>query len=111
MVPAIAFKNKDKTERYLSNGPDAGDWSDEDLDVAHESLEDAFLIVREDHSMPTDEDVEALLEESKAYKKFMIDKFGDDALISFDVEKWLEHYEPVLVELTEEQYTASKEWS
>ncbi|CDQ41486.1 hypothetical protein [Virgibacillus salexigens] len=109
MIPAIAFKNKNKIDRYLSNGLDAGDWSDEDLEVAHESLEDAFLIIREDHSVPTDEDVEALIEESKAYKKFMIDKFGDN-LISFDVEKWLEHYEPVLVELTEEQYTASKEW-
>ncbi|WP_200411389.1 hypothetical protein [Virgibacillus salexigens] len=111
MIPAIAFKNKNKIDRYLSNGLDAGDWSDEDLDVAHESLENAFLIVRDGHSMPTDEDVEALLGESKAYKKFMIDKFGDDALISFDVERWFEHYEPVFVKLTEEQYTALKKWN
>ncbi|WP_163538279.1 hypothetical protein [Gracilibacillus sp. YIM 98692] len=109
-IPVIAFKNKAKKDRFLSNGPDAGDWSDDDLDVSVSEIENAFMIWRGDLTKPTDKDVEALKEESKAHKNFMLDQYGTDAVINFDVEQWLEQYEPVNLEITKEQWELAKEW-
>ncbi|WP_419893252.1 hypothetical protein [Oceanobacillus kimchii] len=110
MINAIAFKNKSKEDRFLSNGPDAGDWSDEDLDVKIDSIEDAFLIVREDRSTPNDDDLKNLVMESRMHKKIMKERFGEDAIISFDVDEWFKHYDPVLISITEEELEASKKW-
>ncbi|CAM4021213.1 hypothetical protein [Mesobacillus zeae] len=32
-IPVIAFKAKNKVDRYLCDGPECGDWSDEYLDT------------------------------------------------------------------------------
>ncbi|WP_182200110.1 hypothetical protein [Paraliobacillus salinarum] len=109
-VSVIAFKNKDKDNRFLSNGMDAGDWSDEDLDVHIDNIENAFMIWRKDFSKPTENDVDDLLKQSQAHKKLMIKRFGDDAIINFDVENWLIQYEPINLEITKEQFQLHLEW-
>lgn len=58
MIPAIVFEAKDKEKRFLCDGPDCGDWSDERLDVSIEDITDALVIVRKDKSIPDDSDVE-----------------------------------------------------
>lgn len=109
-IPVIAFKNKAKDNRFLCNGPDAGDWSDEELDVHIDDIQNAFMIWRKDFSKPNQSDVDNLLEESKMHKKNMKARFGDSATISFDVEEWLEHYEPINIEITQEQFEEVEEW-
>jgi hypothetical protein len=47
--------------------------------------------------------------ESKAYKEMMLKKFGDDAIITYDMEKWLEYYEPVNIEITKEQFEKARD--
>lgn len=86
-----------------------GDWDDKNLDVTINNIECAFLIWRTDFSKPNERDIEKLKAESAEYKKFMLEKFGNDAIISFDVEKWLEYYEPVHLEITREQYEQARE--
>lgn len=102
-IPVIALKNKSKEGRYLAAHMDVGDWDDPDLDVEIDEIENAFLIYREDLSKPGEKDIEQLKAESETYKKFMFDKFGEDALVTFDMEKWLQVYEPVHLEITREQ--------
>ncbi|KAB8139286.1 hypothetical protein F9U64_01285 [Gracilibacillus oryzae] len=111
MIPVIAFKNKAKEDRYLANGPDAGDWDDEELDVHIDDIQNAFLIWRIDKTKPTQEDLENIIKESREHKQNMIERFGDASLISYDVEKWLEDYEAAWIEITKEQLEASKEWN
>jgi hypothetical protein len=103
-VPVMALKNKSKENRYLAASIDVGDWSDEDLDVSIDDIENAFMIWKKDFSKPNEQDVDQLKAESEAYKKMMVGKFGKDAIISFDVEKWLQFYEPVNIEITREQF-------
>jgi hypothetical protein len=103
-IPVIVFKNKSKEGRYLAASIDVGDWSDEDLDISIDDIENAFMIWRKDLSKPNEQDIEQLKDESEAYKKMMVEKFGEDAIISFDVEKWLQLYEPVNLEITKEQF-------
>jgi hypothetical protein len=108
-IPVMVLKNKSKEDRYLAASMDVGDWSDEDLDLKIDEIENAFMVWRKDLSKPTDQDLEQLKKESAAHKKFMIEKFGDDALISYDVEKWLEYYEPIHLEITEEQFEHARD--
>jgi hypothetical protein len=44
-IPAVAFKAKNKENRYLCDGPDCGDWSDEYLDTQERT--DALYIIPE----------------------------------------------------------------
>ncbi|WP_077623824.1 hypothetical protein [Sediminibacillus massiliensis] len=103
-IPVIAFKNKSKDERYLAASMDVGDWSDEELDVSINEIENAMMIWREDLSKPDEQDVDNLITLSEAHKKFLKDKFGDDAYVSFDVKAWLEIYEPINLDITSEQF-------
>jgi hypothetical protein len=103
-IPVIAFANKSKVNRYLAASMDFGDWEDPDLDVKQEEIENAFMIWRNDLTKPTEQDLENLKAESAAHKKNMHDKFGPDAMVSFDMEEILEHYEPLYLEITQEQY-------
>lgn len=103
-VPVIAFKNKTKEDRYLAQSMDVGDWEDPDLDIKSDEMENAFMIWRIDLTKPTEEDLENVKAESAAHKKHMIDKFGPDVMVSFDMEEILKIYEPVHLEITKEQY-------
>ncbi|MEK3756781.1 hypothetical protein MHB73_21310 [Bacillus sp. FSL K6-6483] len=109
-IPVIVFKSKSKQDRYLAVNPDAGDWSDPDLDVSIKDIERARMIVRDDLTKPDASDVEAWRRFTNGFKKAMRKNYGYDAPISFDVELWLKHYEPVNIELTQEQFEAAKEW-
>lgn len=103
-IPVIAFKNKSKESRYLAASMDVGDWSDEDLDVSVEDIENAFMIWKNDLSNPSDQDVEVLKAESAAHKKIMREKFGPDAMVTLDMEEILKFYEPVHLEITKDQH-------
>jgi hypothetical protein len=94
-IPAIAFKAKNKEDRYLCDGPECGDWQDEYLDT--KILSDALLVIRTDFKKPTQKDVE------NCYKFF-------SALpMSNDVGFMKENYETVEVELTQEQLDIVRE--
>ncbi|MEN2465935.1 hypothetical protein [Ornithinibacillus sp. JPR2-1] len=108
-VPVIVFQNKENKDRYLANGPENGDWSDENLDVLMEDIECAFMIWRDDFESPGDKDLEELKQTSINHKKTMRERFGDDAVINFDVEEWLKHYTPVNIEITQEQFDKARE--
>jgi len=108
-IPVIALKNKSKENRFLAASMDVGDWDDPELDVALVDIGNAFLIWRKDLTQPTDEDLENVKEGSIQHKKYMVEKFGEDAIVSFDVEEWLKHYEPIHLEITEEQFEIAKD--
>lgn len=103
-IPVIVLKNKSKENRYLAASMDVGDWDDPDLDVTQDEIQNAFMIWRKDLTKPTEEDLALVKEESEAHKKYMNEKFGKEAVVSYDVEKWLKYYEPVHLEITKEQY-------
>ncbi|OSM09676.1 hypothetical protein BTH38_29310 [Bacillus toyonensis] len=88
-IPTIVFKAKNKENSYLCNGPDCGDWSDEFLDK--QEITDALHIIKTDFKKPTEEDVQN-------FYKFM-------ASLPFnnDVEFIKKQYDPVDMEITQEQ--------
>lgn len=88
-IPAIAFKAKDKETRYLSDGPDCGDWSDEFLDT--EVITDSLLIFRTDLQKPTNQDLVDFY------------NFMKSLPLSNDVDFLKANYDPVEVILTQEQ--------
>ena len=94
-VPAIAFKAKNKDNRYLCDGIECGDWDDEYLDTT--VLSDAMLIIRNDLSKPEESDVEDFY------------KFIASLPMSNDVQFIKDNYEPVDVELTPEQLRVVRE--
>jgi len=108
-IPVIALKNKSKENRFLAANMDVGDWSDPELDVSLDDIENGFLIWRKDLEKPTEEDLENVKEESARHKKYMLEKFGKAAIVSYDVEGWLKHYEPIHLEITEEQFEIAKD--
>lgn len=103
-VPVIVLKNKSKENRYLAASIDVGDWEDPDLDVKIDEIEHAFMIWNKNLTKPTEQDLENVKAVSAAHKKIMIDKFGPDAMVSFDMEEILKIYEPVHLEITKDQY-------
>lgn len=103
-VPVIALRNKREPDRYLAASPDVGDWSHEWLDVTMDNIECAYLIARKDLKQPTQEDFEEQKRWHADHKKRMIDKYGEDAIIGLDFEGVCENYDPVFIEITEEQY-------
>lgn len=94
-VSAIAFKAKLKEDRYLCDGIECGDWSDEFLDTA--ILSDATLIIRNDLSTPDAADLEGFY------------NFMASMPLSNDVDFIKQHYDPVEVELTNEELKIVRE--
>ncbi|APJ26605.1 MULTISPECIES: hypothetical protein [Bacillus] len=92
-IPAIAFKAKNKRNRYLCDGPDCGDWSDENLDVTN--IEDALCLVRKDKERLTDDDVDSF------FHKLQFLDWVDAMGIK-------EHYDPDHIDLTEAQFNVIK---
>lgn len=99
MVPVIVLKNKTKDNRYLASHMDFGDWEDPDLDVTFDNIDCAYMIWRDDLSVPDALDVEEVRKFSEIHKKYMLDKFGEDTFVSFDFEEILKVYEPKNVEI------------
>lgn len=109
MIPVILFRNKNEHDRFLTLGPDFGDWEHENLDVTLDEVENALMIVRFDKQKPTEKDYNKYVEMHLEYKRKMIERYGPNAFISLDFEKVIEHYEPYHYEITEEQYLKAKE--
>ncbi|WP_108669531.1 hypothetical protein [Peribacillus acanthi] len=109
MVPVIVLKNKNKDNRYLASHMDFGDWDDPDLDVTSDEIECAYMIWRSDLSTPNESDVEEVKRFSEIHKKYMIDKFGEDATVTFDFEEILKVYEPVNIEISYEKFEVAKD--
>ncbi|MNW46850.1 hypothetical protein D3C74_241640 [compost metagenome] len=103
-IPVMVMRNKTNAERYLAANVDVGDWEDENLDVKLDDIQNAYMIVKKDLSVPTNEDFENVKIVHALTKKIMIEKYGDNAFISLDFEGVCEAYEPVNIEITQEQY-------
>lgn len=104
-VPVIVFQNKENKDRYLASSMDVGDWEDENLDITIDEIENAFMIWHANlQKLDMDEAIQEQIKHSRAYKKAMIDKFGENAIVTYDVEGWLEMYDPVHFEITIEQF-------
>lgn len=108
-VPVMVLRNKTNPSRYLAASMDVGDWEDENLDVTIKDIQNAYLIVRKDLTVPTIADFEEHRALHAVWKKALIKQYGDDACISLDFEGVCEHYEPVNIEITQEQYDYSRE--
>lgn len=104
MIPAMVLRNKTNPDRYLAASPDVGDWEDENLDVKMSDIQNAYMIVRYDFSTPTQEDFESDKKFHAEHKRRMIERYGKDAIVTLDFEAVCEHYEPVNIEITKEQY-------
>ncbi|MFP3813754.1 hypothetical protein, partial [Bacillus sp. SIMBA_005] len=68
-----------------------------------------FIIVRDDRSKPDLTDVQKLRAESAAYKKYMIERYGEDAIVNFDVERWLVDYDPINIDMPVEKFNLACE--
>lgn len=108
-VPVMVLRNKTNPERYLAASADVGDWDDENLDVTLDNIGDAYMIARRDQSVPTLEDFEEHKKFHAEHKRRMIERFGDSAIIGLDFESVCEHYEPGIIEITQEQYEYARE--
>ncbi|MFB5761124.1 hypothetical protein [Paenibacillus medicaginis] len=95
MIKAIAFKAKGKEGRYLCDGIECGDWSDEFLDTT--VLTDALLIIRNDLTEPGDQDIEDCY------------NFFSSLPISNDVQFVKDNYDPVPVVLTQAELEIVRE--
>ncbi|WP_257150446.1 hypothetical protein [Bacillus toyonensis] len=69
-IPTIVFKAKNKENRYLCNGPDCGDWSDEFLDT--QEITDALHIIKTDFKKPTEEMYKTFISSWKAFHLIMM---------------------------------------
>jgi hypothetical protein len=108
MIPVIVLRNKANAERYLAANIDVGDWEDENLDVTMKDIKNAYVIVRKDLSDPTMEDFEKHKAWHAALKAKMVEDYGTDAFISMDFDAVCEYYEPVNIEISQEQYDYAK---
>lgn len=108
MVPVIVLRNKVNQDRFLAANMDVGDWDDENLDIKMDDIQNAYMIVRNDLQPVTQEDFENHKKMHADYKKAMIERYGDNAFISLDFEEVLKAYEPVKIEITQEQYEYAK---
>jgi hypothetical protein len=108
-VSVMVLRNKSNPERYLASSMDVGDWDDENLDVTMDDIQNAYMIVRKDLAVPTQADFAGHKNLHAEHKRRMLEKFGNDAFISMDFEAVCEHYEPVNIEITQEQYAYAKE--
>lgn len=95
MVKVIAFKANGKDNRYLADGIDCVDWSDDYGDVTN--LGEALLIFGEGLTEPNQSNVENFY------------KFIASLPMSNDVRFIKDNYEPVTIEITAEQLAENKE--
>lgn len=58
MIPVMVMRNKTNPVRYLALNVDVGDWDDENLDVTIQNIQNGYMIVRNDLSVPTITDFE-----------------------------------------------------
>jgi hypothetical protein len=103
-IPVMVLRNKTNPERYLAANMDVGDWEDENLDVTLDNIQNAYMIISKSLKPPTLLEFEMVKEEHARHKRYMIEKYGEDAFISLDFEGVCEAYEPVNIEITREQY-------
>ncbi|WP_249645883.1 MULTISPECIES: hypothetical protein [unclassified Lysinibacillus] len=108
-VPVIVLKNRSKEGRYLAESSDLGDWDDVDLDVTMDDIENAFIIVRDDYTEPSSEDVVKKRREFEAYKLMVQETFGSDVYIGLDFEEALKHYDPVNITIPVTAYNEAAE--
>lgn len=108
-VPVIVLKHRDKEGRYLAADIDVADFSDPDGDITIDDIQDAFIIVRNDHQKPGPEDVEEVRLLSEAHKRGMIKKYGDKAVVSYDVTEWLKTYEPINIDMPVDKFNLACE--
>ncbi|MEK4678231.1 hypothetical protein [Bacillus sp. FSL K6-2944] len=94
-ISVIAFKAKNKENRYLCDGPDCGDWTDEHLDT--QVFTDALFVIRNDLKKPTEEDLQNFY------------KFIASLPMSIEVEFIKNNYDPMEVELTPEELKIIRE--
>lgn len=109
-IPVIVFRRKTNPDRYLAYSMESGDWDDENLDVTMKGIQNAYMIVRKDLQPVSRIDYEAHVNAELAHKKRMVERFGDNAFISLDFDDVLEAYEPINIEITQEQYEYAKEF-
>ncbi|GGH17162.1 hypothetical protein [Paenibacillus segetis] len=103
-IPVMVLKNKTNSKRYLSANADVGDWEDENLDVTLDDIQNAYVIVRKDLAIPTIEDFEEHRKCHAELKRALAEKWGHEPFMTMDFETVCEHYEPVNIEITQEQY-------
>lgn len=108
-VSVMVMRNKSNAERYLAANADVGDWDDENLDVTLNDIQNAYMIVRKDKLVPTTADFEEHKKWHEELKRVLTEKWGTDPFISLDFGAVCEHYEPVNVEITQEQLQYAQE--
>lgn len=108
-IPVMVLRNKTNPERYMASNMDVGDWDDENLDVKMDDIQNAYIIVRKDLAVPTQADFEEHKQFHAEHKRRMIEMYGAAAFISLDFEGACDHYEPVNIEITQEQYKIALE--
>lgn len=108
-VPVMVLRNKTNAERFLAADIDVGDWDDPNLDVTLKDIQNAYMIIRKDLSVPTEADFEEHKNIHAEHKRVLTEKFGSNTLISLDFEGACEAYEPINIEITQEQYNQAKE--
>lgn len=114
-IPVMVLKHKQKADRFLALSIEHTDWNDPDGDVLLEDIVNAHVIHRHDHLPPTQEDINAIVEESNARIFKMHQLFGPDAHISsYNFSQYLETYEPFHTEVdvaTFNRICFENEWS
>lgn len=108
-VPVMVLRNKINPSRYLASSMDVGDWDDENLDVLMSDIQNAYMIIRKDLAVPTIADFEEHKSLHAAIKQKMTEEYGEDAFVSLDFEGVCEQYEPINIEITQEQYEYAKD--
>ena len=108
-IPVIVLKHRIKEGRNLAADIEVADFSDPDGDITMDDIESAFIIVRNDRTKPDFTDVENVRAESAVHKKYMIERYGEDASVSFDVDKWLEDYDPINIDMPVDKFNLACE--
>ena len=107
-IPVLVFESKREKGRYLSNGIDCADSDHIDGDV--DDLEMAMMIWRIDLQVPTKKDLQEHIDLSREHKKRMRELYGDEAIVNFDMDLWLELYDPVVRHLDKHTFNNAREW-
>lgn len=108
-VPVIVLKHRNKDGRYLASEIELADFDDPDGDVLMDDIENAFIIVRNDRQKPGQVDIDDVVAHSEAHKAYMIKTYGPDAMVSYDVKKWLETYESVNIDMPTDKFNQAAE--